>query len=282
MIPDFDPKKTRRAVRRGVLRTALTSALALAVVAVMLIGGLRLLQTRGDREERMEKVLGTALQIAKPAYHLDIEPCCDVGPLSMSLRVSAQPIRAIGAFNVGGGSTYEVRQNFFGRVEELPWAQLGNTDLTTMLANVGGTLQRRENIRKVLARLPQDMNALAVVELAQPMADQAFRDFLVQAGTGAERVAYEVRTGSVPITWDFLEETALSGFRAWVGELQDHDEPNLRRFDLDLARLRKAAKDGLAYAFVTDENVADLRKLIEDPRVRTVRLADLAFDLERP
>lgn len=278
MIPDFDLKRTRRAVRLGVLRTALTSALALAVVAVMLIGGLRLLQTRGDREERMEKVLGTALQIAKPAYQFNVEPCCDVSALSMSLWVNAEPLRAIGGFSVGTGSTYEVRQNLFGRIDELPWAQLGNTDLTTMLANVGGTLQRREDMRKVLARLPQDMNALAVVELAEPMTDGSFRGFLNQAGSGAERVVYEVRTGSVPITWP----TDLSQFRAWVGELRDYDEPNLRRFDLDLARLRKAAKDGVVYAYVALGTVAKLRKLIEDPRVRTVRLADLAFDLERP
>ena len=65
--------------------------------------------------------------------------------------------------------------------------------------------------------------------------------------------------------------------------LRQHDEPNLRRFDLTLARLRKASGDGLAHGYVDELiTVKRLREIIEDPRVRTVRLADVTFDLDRP
>ncbi|WP_433252236.1 hypothetical protein ACQPYK_07435 [Streptosporangium sp. CA-135522] len=75
----------------------------------------------------------------------------------------------------------------------------------------------------------------------------------------------------------------LEGLRGWVGVLREHDEPNLRRFGLDLARLRKAAGEGRAYAYVDSlATISSLRKLIEDPQVATVRMADIAFDLERP
>nr|WP_235854691.1 hypothetical protein [Nonomuraea aridisoli] len=75
----------------------------------------------------------------------------------------------------------------------------------------------------------------------------------------------------------------LGNFREWAGLLRDHDDANLRRFDLSLDRLRTAARDGLAYAYVADlVAIEKLRRILEDPRVRTVRLADVAFDLDRP
>ncbi|MEO3871303.1 hypothetical protein ABGB18_21020 [Nonomuraea sp. B12E4] len=61
------------------------------------------------------------------------------------------------------------------------------------------------------------------------------------------------------------------------------DGDDLRSFDLPLARLRKAAKDGLAYAHVDQlTSVRKLRRLIDDPLVRTIRLAGVAYDLDRP
>ncbi|HUR07045.1 MAG TPA: hypothetical protein VM347_31180 [Nonomuraea sp.] len=68
-----------------------------------------------------------------------------------------------------------------------------------------------------------------------------------------------------------------------MGILKDYDDDNLHDFDLSLARLRKAANDGLAYAYVNEgATIGELRKIIEDPLVQTVRVADVTFDLERP
>ncbi|MEU8385428.1 hypothetical protein [Streptosporangium sp. NPDC048865] len=58
-------------------------------------------------------------------------------------------------------------------------------------------------------------------------------------------------------------ELGLASFRRWVGILEDHDDDNLRDFDLSLARLRKAAHDGLAYASVDSlATIGELRKII--------------------
>ncbi|GAA3682050.1 hypothetical protein GCM10022224_052980 [Nonomuraea antimicrobica] len=273
--------------------------MALVLVATL---GSTLIQTRGDREQRMVQVLGTALQIAKPAYTFDSLVCCQTEPLSMTFTGTAVPLRAHGGFGTLSRPDFTVRQNLFGRVEDLPWAELANTTLTIALFNMGTGLQRKADIRRVLARLPQDMNALAVVEFEQPLAADALAGFARQYNACPDKVVYESRPGSAPITWDSNmtpppDDTALvqmincvdvlpddlAAFRSWVRILQQHDEPNLRRFDLTLARLRKASADGLAYGYVDQlVTVEKLRTIIEDPRVRAVRLADVAFELDRP
>ncbi|WP_157548240.1 hypothetical protein [Nonomuraea candida] len=301
-MPDFDPKRTRRSVRRGLARTTssvLTVLLALALVATH---GSALVQQRGDRERRMMDVLGTAFKLYNPAYQVTVGACCETTPVSMSFEVGASPTRAIGGFWPGGGDTYRITQDFFGRVSgHLPLGHTANTRLSLALFGMGGSLAPKEQVRKVLGRLPERLNTLAAVEFAAPLDEAGLIGFLKEARTCPDKVVYERRTGSLPIVWgdtfwspplaegeeDTFGERAcgeqLADFRAWVGLLREHDDANLRSFDLSLARLRKAAGDGLAYGYVDQlSSVAELRKLIEDPRVRTIRLADVTFDLDRP
>jgi hypothetical protein len=295
-MPDFDPKLTRKAVRRGLVRTTtnvLAVLLALALAATL---GSTLVQERGDREQRMMDVLGTAFKVYNPAYTVTVGDCCETTPVSMSFQVAAAPLRAVGGFWPVGGETYTITQDFFGRVGHLPLGSTANTRLSIALYDLGGTLARKEQVRKVLARLPAGLNTLAVVEFAAPLKQAELKGFLEEKKTCADKVVYERRPSSLPITWgettwdrgEFVEGkegcgVGLSNFRSWVRLLREHDEANLRRFDLTLNRLRKAAGDGLAYAYVDQlASVEELRRLIEDPRVRTIRLADATFDLDRP
>ncbi|MGN9836838.1 hypothetical protein ACTMTI_01815 [Nonomuraea sp. H19] len=295
-MPDFDPKLARRAVRRGLLRTTsnvLAVLLALALVATV---GSTLLQTRGDRERRMTDVLGTAFKIYNPGYSVDVDHCCETTPLGMSFDVRASPLRAVGGFWPVGGERYSVSQNLFGRVGRLPLGSTANTKLSLSLYDVGTTLAPKEEVRKVLKRLPEDLRALVVVEFATPLAEADMKAFAERYKSCPEKIAYERRPGALSITWSpaywsdgqkGVEQEGCVGdlrsFRAWVGMLRDHDGANLRAFDLSLARLRKAANEGLAYAYVDQvTTIKALREIIEDPRVRTVRLADVTFDLDRP
>ncbi|NUW41049.1 hypothetical protein [Nonomuraea rhodomycinica] len=297
-LPDFDPKVTRKAVRRGVVRTASLVLAVLVAVALVATLGSAAVQKRGDREERMRDVLGTAFKIYNPAYSIVVEDCCETTPWSMSLTVGARQRRAAGGFEGGDGGFSTITQDFFGRVGRLPLGNYANTRLSTSLANFGTTLDQKDQVRKVLARLPDGLNALAVVEFDNPLTLGELGAF---PATCAARLVYERRPGATPITWDTTtwdrllpgekmglpcdKESAqdLEHFRRWVGMLRDHDEANLRRFDLSLARLRKASADGLVYGYVDDvARVKDLRKLIENPRVRTVHLADVTFDLDDP
>ncbi|MFC4011571.1 hypothetical protein ACFOY2_30375 [Nonomuraea purpurea] len=301
-MPDFDPKLTKKAVRRGVLRTAAIVLAVLALLAVAVTGGSHLVQTRGDREQRMAAVLGTAFKMYSPAYRVSLGTCCQTTPTSMFMEVTAAPLRPVGAEWPVGANRYTIEQNLFGRVGHLPLGSTANTRLSQSLYDVGTSLARKDAVRKVLARLPGDLTALAVVEFAEPLPEAELKAFITTHNTCVERVSYERRPGSLSITWgsDFWSDGlspdqarkmmemdgchgGLPEFRAWVGQLRDHDEANLRSFTLSLDRLRKAAGDGLAYAYVDQlSSVEKLRKVLEDPRVRTIRLADVAFNLDKP
>ncbi|MDH2428652.1 hypothetical protein [Sphaerisporangium sp. TRM90804] len=300
-VPDFDPRRTRRAVRAGVARTALVTLLALLALVLVATAGSAWVQKRGDRDDRMRNVLGAALQVANPGYHVQAGEV-EAAPLSLSLRTDVRPLRAVGGFSAGpafADRSDVVTQDFFGRVGATPLGQGTDTPLTYALYDVGTGNQPKDAMRQVLARLPADMNALAVVEFARPMTGDQLASFARRYGGCPETVVYESRPRSTPITWrlgaqagppgrpgggrcaDSPPET-LRNLREWVGMLREHDEPNLRRFGLDLARLRGAAGAGRAYAYVEPgSRISTLRELIEDPLVTTVRVADVAFDLSR-
>ncbi|TMR90412.1 hypothetical protein [Nonomuraea basaltis] len=307
-MPDFDPKATRRAVRRGLTRTAITVLAALVVLILAATAGSSLIQQRGDRELRMTDVLGTAFKIYNPGYDIEVRDWGATTPLSMSFTVAVRPMRAVGGFVGGyGGVEHVVTQDFFGHVGRLPLGSYANTTLSTALVNVGTGNQPKQDSRKVLARLPEGLNALAVVEFAKPLTTEELVAFTARYKSYAEKVVYERRPRSIPITWggmtmwdrapmpeneagedrwiepDEAIKLDLANFRRWVGILKDYDDDNLHDFDLSLARLRKVAKDGLAYAYVDSlATIGELRKIIEDPLVQAVRVADVTYDLERP
>lgn len=301
-IPDFDPKRTRRAVRAGVMRTAFTVLAALLVIFLLVAVGAPWVQRRGDREQRMRDVLGTALQVANPGYRIQVGEAA-ASPLSLSLEVGISPVRASGGFSAGAAFADrkdEITQDFFGRVRRTPLGHGTDTSLTYALYNVGTGNDPKDRMRSVLARLPETMRALAVVEFARPMTSAELVAFARQYGECPGIVIYEKRPRATPITWqsrmtfgssdqpeggmcgDSPPKT-LESFQSWVGMLREHDERNLRKFGLDLGRLRKAAAEGRAYGYVDElSRVGVLRKVIQDPRVTTVRVADLAFDLHSP
>ncbi|MEV4061636.1 hypothetical protein [Nonomuraea dietziae] len=73
-------------------------------------------------------------------------------------------------------------------------------------------------------------------------------------------------------------EAALAEFRRWVRLLDDGED--LGVFELNYEWLIDAAGEGVVHGLVVDRwKLADLRKLLDDPEVRTVHLADVAFDL---
>ncbi|MEV5558125.1 hypothetical protein AB0L44_31105 [Nonomuraea wenchangensis] len=300
-IPDFDAGRTRRAVRRGVLRTALTAAVMVLVAVLLLNLGAQWFQRRGDRDDRMLNVLGTALQVANPGYWTDVMRCCDTTPFSLSFTVRLTPLRAGGyslAHQFSGGAVFTVSQNQFGRVEWPPLGFSKETFLFTALDSVGQDAPGKEDTKKVLDRLPESMYALAVVEFAEPLGEREFSAFVQRHGRVPPEIAI-YRAGGTPISWRLatplpdtpqgdvpqlaaaeLPRNGLTGFRRWVGDLRDHDAVNLEKFGLRLEPLRKSAADGLAYAYVTQHaRVRDLRALVDDPQIRAIRLADVAYDL---
>jgi|GEM_PF-1845139 len=298
-IPDFDPRRTRRAIRRGILRTSLVTAAILLVITLAATLGLRAPHLRGDREQRMRDVLGTALAIANPAYRIRLG-AIEASPLTLSLEVGATPIRATGTFGTDaafGDRREEIRQDLFGRVARVPLGHATETPLSYALYDLGTGNRPKERMRAVLARLPEAMNALVVVEFATPLDAPGLADFARRYGSCPELVVYERRPRATPITWGGrmtpstseprsgacheLVPHELENFRRWTASLREHDDVNLRRFGLDLSRLRAAATAGKVYGYVDRTvSVAQVRKMLDDPSVATVRVVDVSFDLE--
>ncbi|GLW12978.1 hypothetical protein Misp01_81060 [Microtetraspora sp. NBRC 13810] len=302
-IPDFDPGRTKRAVWRGVLRTAVTATAILLVGVLLLDLGAQWIQRRGDREDRMVDVLETALRVANPGYYTAAGSCCDTTAFSLSFTVRLAPLRAgDDASNYfSGGAVFTVSQNQFGRVEWPPPGFVKETPLFTALDSVGTDAPpSKADTKTILDRLPESMHALAVVDLAKPLGESEFSAFVQRhAAVPPETAIYDGRIGGTPISWRLatslpdatqgdapelapgeLPRNGLAGFRRWVGDLRDHDAVNLDKFGLDLKLLRKSAADGLAYAYITQRaRVSDLRALIDDPQVRAIRVADVAYDL---
>ncbi|SDG65431.1 hypothetical protein SAMN05421505_106139 [Sinosporangium album] len=305
-IPEFDAKRTRRAVRRGILRTAIVVVALLVLVPAAVVTGSSLLQMRGDRGLRMLDVAGTALRVAYPGLHIEVGECCDTDVTSMSFTVTLSPRRAMGAFFTGrgfGGVTRTIEQDFFGRLSPVPLdAGSMGTTLNQALSYIGRDINPKEEMRRVLKNLPKSLNGLAVVEFTRPLTSQELSAFAKKHDACAGQVVYERAPGSTPITWSedyrtiaypndgFGEggamcsersEEVLKDFRFWVEKRTDHDAVNIGRVGLKFERLRKAAKEGLAYGFVASHAVERLASMLEDPAVRTIRLADAQFDLNR-
>jgi hypothetical protein len=298
-IPDFNPKHVKKAVRRGLVKTASIVLATLVVAAGVLVGAPILIQKSGDRQERMTDVLGTAFALYNPSYFITELRCCDVTPWSLSIEVGARPLRALGGFEVNPPVRYTVTQDLFGRVGRLPLGNSGATTLTRALMMVGRDPVDKKRDQELLAGLPKNLRTLSVVEFTKPMTPEE----LVAFGKGhkacPDQLVLESRPGSVPITWSRLTwlgyqaeqkshscydspPESIAAFRAWRGMLRDDDGPDLRHFDLTLDRINDAAQKSVIYAYVDQTaTVAELRKVAADPRVKTIRVADASFDVVR-
>ncbi|MFI6501515.1 hypothetical protein [Nonomuraea typhae] len=295
-LPDFDPKATRRAVRRGLLKTAsLVLAGLLALVLVLVVAPI-LVQRGGT--DRMYDVYATAFKMYTPGYRVQVGECCEVTPWSKSLPLTATQLRAYGGFYGRAEAPYKITKNLFGGLDHLPLGNEANTSVAAALSMVGHKDPiGKEEAREILAGLPKAMRALALVEFSRPATAEQVVAFGRRYEACPERIVYEARPGSLPITFgSFMWERSpvepksgwchgnppeiLAEFRSWDKILQPSDADDLRDFDLTLDRVRKAAKDGLAYAYLDQGvKVERLRKLLEDPQVLSVAIIDVTFDI---
>ncbi|AWS40729.1 hypothetical protein [Streptosporangium sp. 'caverna'] len=312
-IPAFDPRMTRRAVRRGLLRTA-SRTIALLLAGFLILNGVSaLIQFRGDRDDRMQRVLGTAFLVAHPDYSSGLSSL-DSDLTSMTLTIEAEPREPrqlpSEVTRRPGAVSFEITQNLLGHVTEGVYGL--QSKLTEALGQTGehaGSQQEAHGRAEgVFGRLPKSLLGTAVVEFERPLTGEEFEKFYQEhygdEGPGPDLTFLLSPAGSgstfrMPLGWSssfsvfFHEpapdrETGLStsgaeavkSFQNWVGQLRDHDAANLKELGLSLDNLRKASSDGRIYGYVTaGESVDALRKTLDDPKVRTVRLGDVAFDL---
>ncbi|WP_068920857.1 hypothetical protein [Planobispora rosea] len=307
-IPDFDPKKMRSAIRRGYFRVALVLLLVASsgIVSSYLATGL--LQRRHPLTDSLLIVIEGSLRMSDPAFEVSYRDSRR-GSLTTTYLYDRRPLRAAGTFVEEAADQVEVDVGLFGDIESPPRLPYIRSRLADVLEKLGTGKPTKASAEAALSILPEDMTALAVVEFAQPLtADQA-RAFVEEHNALPTRVVYGVQQGSAPIvsgpemfpdlkavltntgkpgttvervvTGPVCLAEGLAELRRWVGTLGDDDASTLAVFNLDLPRLKQAASQGLAYAYIDEvQTVKELRTLLKDPQVRSVQVADLAYNLD--
>lgn len=282
---------------------AVTAALFLAFSAVDRV--LWVFVDFGD--ERMAQVYGTAARVANPDKRLPHGYHDGGGLLEPTYTLWGEPRRAGPS---GGGTEYEIAENLFGNVRApslgAPSGSVADA-IGYVDADPGVDEALRLKARKAIDALPQTLDAVAVVDFADPMTAERLVAFNRKHRIcGGADVSYIYQPSfyddsSDPaslnaVVWnrDMIEdpsraelkyqcetepEAALREFRRWVGLLDEGDD--LEEFELDHGWLAGAAQEGVVYGLVVDRwKLADLRKLLDDPEVETVHLADVAFGVD--
>ncbi|WP_068922371.1 hypothetical protein [Planobispora rosea] len=284
------------------------SLFAVGAVALAMIDDIREPERPG---ERFAAVMDTAVQIANPDYDFHgFSHDGDDG--SDRLSLTGEPVAAGDGITEdihGRGVTYEVTRDASGAVDAGSALDIGDSALDQSLMTLGERDQGQEKVRrqarKRLDALPAAMNAVALVEFERPlgaaqlvdlarrhghcgMTTYVYRPFGHGNGLDVEN-AVSWNTGMIPFGLDTAglphecekePEAALASFRSWVATLRPEDDAGLRQLALTRAGLTDAADKGVAHAFVAESwTPADLRALLDDPRVRTVQVTDVAFNL---
>lgn len=286
---------------------AVTAALFLALIAVERVLWLFI----AFNDERTAQVYGTAARVANPDKRLSHGYRNGGGLLEPTYTLWGEPRRA----GPNEGETeYEIVESLLDGVRA-PSLDGPSGSLADAVASVEADLgvdseqvdsELAEEARKTIDGLPQTLDAVAVVEFANSMTTErlvAFnRRHSLCGGADVSYIYspynYDDSSGEPPLnavvwnrdmgkehSWTDLTyqcetepEAALAEFRRWVGLLDEGDD--FSAFGLNYEWLAGAAKEGVVHGLVVDRwKLSDLRKLLDDPEVRTVRLADVAFDL---
>ena len=285
----FDEHATRRAVRRGVIRTALAAVVPLFVMTVIVSTASRFWQTRGGRDDRFQHVAGYGFFAA----HAGFRPTGLLGDrTSADFRSLELPLEAIprSATPLVEPHTFRLRLDLLGRLNE---AEL--YDLPT--SGVDVALARRPLTRAELDafdRLSSFAVASAAVELREPLAVTDLQELLSRyrlLDLDGDRVGIHLeardeagrRSGfgfTRRVGWP---NPFVAQFQAWAKELRDEDDPALADLGLPSSdELRELAADPRVYGFVLDAATpSQLRGLRSEPAVSAISVGDVSFDLGR-
>jgi hypothetical protein len=283
--PDvFDERATRRAVRRGVLRTGLVAVVwaVLGLIVLQIASGVW--QRRGDRGEHFETVARYGFLASHPGFRPGSRGCCNSNLRSIEIFFSVEPRTA-------GGLTAPVdlplRLDLRGRLVDE-----GRYDLPRTAVDAAGDPMSKPALRSLLRDLPERIVATGVAELARPLSSAAFFELLERHGLdplSADDVPVYLEPKNVRPRQEgiFLEQRvswptpALAEFQAWVKQLRPGDDRVLDGLELpSSASLRALAADPRIHGFVVDRATPDeLRRLLDEPAVRGVAIGDIAFDL---
>lgn len=284
-IPDipalrvFDPRATRWAVARGLVRTALTVVAFLFLIWLVLGVSVHLLARALGRPAQLDR-MSTAYQVAHPGFQVHQEGGT-YGGWHQTKTLTGGPV---------DGATQQVR---------LSLSMLGTLDVPSPRRDpvdevLGGRAWAAASGETYLARLPSGVRVDGVVTFPHPSTRLALLQDFPQ---GNEALIYGPvftpeggRSRSTagfldnPVTWSVSSSYPYQTFADWAAQLSGEDDRNLNRLGLPPSRDIKAlAKAGqVTGAYVVGRAPAELAAMLKDGRISSFTPSAVRFDLTEP
>ncbi|MFI9555376.1 hypothetical protein [Nonomuraea endophytica] len=258
----------------------------------------------GSSPDPTAMVYGTAARIANPDKRLLYGWSGGSWLLGRTYTLQGEPRRAGPST---GRTQYKITESVFGSVSA-PFLDVPSGSVAKAIDSVesGSDPAQKDQAREIIDALPQTLKTVAVVEFAREMTSEQLMAFnRTHKICGGPDVSYIydpsfADDSSDPdsmnaVVWnrgmtrhDYMPEVqyqcenepipALEEFRRWVGLLDEGDD--LYAFELDHGWLTRAAKEGVVYGLLVDGwKLSDVRRLLDDPRVNTIYLTDVAHDI---
>ncbi|MFI6389721.1 hypothetical protein [Nonomuraea sp. NPDC050540] len=254
--------------------------------------------------DQTASVYGTAARIANPDKRFLYGSSDGSGLLEKTHTLRGEPRRAGPS---AGRTEYTITENVFGSVSA-PHLDKPEGRLADAIDSVepGHDPALKDEAREIIDALPQTLKTVAVVGFTREMTTTQLMAFnRTHRICGGPDVSYIYHPSyyddsSEPdsmnaVIWNrnmtqdaYMPEVqyqcegepspALEEFREWVGLLDEGDD--LYAFELDHEWLTTAAKEGVVYGLLLDGwKLSDVRRLLDDPQVDTIHLADVAHDI---
>ncbi|MEV0145707.1 MULTISPECIES: hypothetical protein [unclassified Nonomuraea] len=255
---------------------------SIAAVVIVLVEGVHFL---ADDPEHFAEVYSGAVQMAHPEHWMG-DSGAEIGILSTDLAFTADEYGSPNAGFLHGSISMNALRIL--RVEPLP-----RTKMTGMLQEFrgggGADDDAKRRGRSELASLPDNVFATAIIELARPLderqLDTTFPGLLATKGDGMYLFLSGVDKGMTkPVFWrscavyrpsECEQKSGLELYRRWVSELRRLDGIGLAQLDLDIDRLREAAREGRVYGMLTYGYPGSrLSEMLDLPAVRTIRIVE--------
>jgi len=283
----FDEQATRRAVRRGVIRTAFVAVVWVVAASILLTIASGLWQARGDRRDHFAEVAGYGFFAAHPGFRWTGRgSCCNTDLRWSELLLTLDPKVAS---PLPQTSELKLRLDLRGRLRDPPY----QTSLPKTGLDAASFSPDKASLRKTLDSLPASVVATAIVELRRPLDVASVYELLARHHVtypDSGGVAVYLQSMNAQITGStsgtFADERvswpnpAVAGFQSWVKRLHGSDNEVLDGLGLpSVSVLQRIAERPRIYGFVLDHAPpSELVRFLADPRVSMVRVGDVAYN----
>ena len=293
-LPVLNDQSLRRAIRRGILRTAAVVA-GYVVVGLFVLGILLTVITNAlGRDGQLDR-LTTAWLVAHPQFSFSGN---STGPSRWWGRAEVMNAKLLAARPDPTVIPIHLSISVLGDAG-VP-TEVPDTSASRALANMNEsmTLPQKEQEIRQLRQLPAGTVTSTVIHFANPLSQESLSSWFAAAppsvAAAADLGSYLMTDSSVaPGTftnapgvygWSVLNDNAgLSGslvgtFRRWVSRFHNSDRTNLSFMGIDLDRLRTAASQGLIHGLILPSVPPDqLVRILNDPQVGAALVYDIAF-----